>query len=54
MTETQARRYGGQSAAERDEGRRTRLREAALELFGTQGYASVSLGEARRDALQVP
>lgn len=40
---TEARRYGGQSAAERDDGRRTRLREAALELFGTQGYASVSI-----------
>jgi len=43
MTETEARRYGGQSAAERDEARRTRLREAALELFGSQGYASVSI-----------
>jgi AcrR family transcriptional regulator len=40
---TEARRYGGQSAAERDEGRRTRLRETALELYGTQGYASVSI-----------
>ncbi|WP_188111341.1 TetR/AcrR family transcriptional regulator [Nocardioides antri] len=40
---TEARRYGGQSAAERDDARRTRLREAALELFGTQGYAGVSI-----------
>ena len=40
---TEARRYGGQSAAERDQGRRTRLREAALELYGSQGYASVSI-----------
>jgi AcrR family transcriptional regulator len=40
---TEPRRYGGQSAAERDDGRRTRLREAALELYGTQGYASVSI-----------
>ena len=40
---TEARRYGGQSAAERDDGRRTRLRDAALELYGSQGYASVSI-----------
>lgn len=40
---TEARRYGGQSATERDEGRRTRLRETALELYGSQGYASVSI-----------
>ena len=40
---TEARRYGGQSAAARDAGRRTRLREAALELYGSQGYASVSI-----------
>lgn len=40
---TEPRRYGGQSAAERDLGRRTRLREAALELFGTLGYSGVSI-----------
>lgn len=40
---TEARRYGGQSAAERDDDRRARLREAALELYGSQGYTSVSI-----------
>ena len=37
----EARRYGGQSAGERDRERLMRLRAAAMELFGTQGYAAV-------------
>jgi AcrR family transcriptional regulator len=39
----EARRYGGQSADERDRERLTRLRAAALQLFGTEGYAAVSV-----------
>jgi AcrR family transcriptional regulator len=39
----EARRYGGQSADERDRERLARLRAAALELFGTEGYAAVSV-----------
>lgn len=35
--------YGGRSAAERDQERRARLHEAALSLFGSKGYASVSV-----------
>lgn len=41
MTEAERRQYGGQSAQERDEERRRRLRAAALRLFGTEGYAAV-------------
>ena len=37
----EARRYGGQSAGERDQERLMRLRAAAMELFGTTGYAAV-------------
>ena len=37
----EARRYGGQSAGERDRERLMRLRAAAMELFGTRGYAAV-------------
>jgi len=37
----EARRYGGQSADERDQERLSRLRAAALELFGIEGYAAV-------------
>ena len=39
----EARRYGGQSADERDRERLTRLRASAMELFGTEGYAAVSV-----------
>lgn len=39
----EARRYGGQSAGERDRERLTRLRAAAMELYGTDGYAAVSV-----------
>ncbi|HJR89106.1 MAG TPA: TetR/AcrR family transcriptional regulator [Aeromicrobium sp.] len=39
----QARRYGGQSADERDHERLTRLRAAAIELFGAEGYAAASV-----------
>lgn len=39
----EARRYGGQSAGERDQERLTRLRAAAMELYGSDGYASVSV-----------
>ncbi|HTK76325.1 MAG TPA: TetR/AcrR family transcriptional regulator [Gemmataceae bacterium] len=35
------RRYAGRSAEERDAERRSRLRETALHLFGTEGYAAV-------------
>lgn len=38
-----ARRYAGQSAAERDARRRERLLAAGLELFGTVGYAATSV-----------
>ncbi|MFL6089530.1 MAG: TetR/AcrR family transcriptional regulator [Aeromicrobium sp.] len=38
---TEHRRYGGQSAQERDDERRQKLRETALNLFGTEGYAAV-------------
>jgi AcrR family transcriptional regulator len=37
----QARRYAGQSADERDRERLARLRAAAMELFGTDGYTAV-------------
>lgn len=43
MENTTARRYGGQSAEERDHGRLLRLRAAALDLFGTQGYQATSI-----------
>jgi AcrR family transcriptional regulator len=39
----EARRYAGQSADERDRERLDRLRAAAVELFGTQGYAAVTV-----------
>lgn len=35
--------YGGRSAAERDADRRRRLLDAALEVFGTEGYAATSI-----------
>ncbi|WP_424186224.1 TetR/AcrR family transcriptional regulator [Actinokineospora sp. G85] len=38
-----ARRYGGREANERQDERRARLVDAALDLFGTQGYASSSV-----------
>jgi AcrR family transcriptional regulator len=41
MVPKEARRYAGQSAGERDQERLTRLRAAAMELFGTEGYAAV-------------
>lgn len=41
MVPKEARRYGGQSADERDRERLVRLRAAAMELFGTEGYAAV-------------
>lgn len=37
------RRYGGKTAQERDDDRRRRLLDAALELFGTQGYAATTI-----------
>ncbi|CAA9309603.1 MAG: hypothetical protein AVDCRST_MAG16-59 [uncultured Frankineae bacterium] len=39
----QGRRWRGQSPQERREGRRRRLLDAGLELFGTTGYAATSL-----------
>ncbi len=42
-TQTAGRRYGGRDAAQRQQERRTRLVQAGLDLFGTAGYASVSV-----------
>jgi AcrR family transcriptional regulator len=42
-TETAGRRYRGRDAAQRQQERRTRLIQAALNLFGTAGYAPVSV-----------
>lgn len=42
-TETAGRRYRGRDAAQRQQERRVRLIQAGLELFGTVGYASVSV-----------
>lgn len=42
---TSGRRYGDRTAEERHAGRRQRLLDAALELFGTRGYADVSINE---------
>ena len=41
--QTAGRRYGGREAAQRQQERRTRLIQAGLDLFGTSGYASVSV-----------
>jgi AcrR family transcriptional regulator len=43
MSETSARRYSGRSVDEWKAARRVRLLEAALELFGTGGYATTSV-----------
>jgi AcrR family transcriptional regulator len=45
-----ARRYRGVTAAERSAGRRERLLDAGLELFGTRGYASTSIAELSKAA----
>jgi AcrR family transcriptional regulator len=45
-----ARRYRGVTAAERSAGRRERLLDAGLELFGTNGYATASIAELSRVA----
>jgi AcrR family transcriptional regulator len=42
---TSGRRYGDQSAEERHDGRRARLVETALDLFGTAGYHETSIGQ---------
>src|ERR1044072_3269200 len=42
-TQTAGRRYGGREAAQRQQERRTRLIQAGLDLFGTSGYAAVSV-----------
>lgn len=42
-TETAGRRYRGRDAAQRQQERRIRLIQAGLDLFGTVGYASVSI-----------
>ncbi|MEB3370033.1 TetR/AcrR family transcriptional regulator [Saccharopolyspora mangrovi] len=42
-TGTAGRRYRGRDAAQRRQERRTRLVQAGLDLFGTVGYASVSV-----------
>ena len=41
---TSGRRYGAQSADERHAARRARLLEAALDAFGTVGYAETAIG----------
>jgi AcrR family transcriptional regulator len=43
MSETSARRYSGRSVEEWKAARRERLLEAALELFGTDGYTATSV-----------
>ncbi len=44
MTEiTSERRYGGKTATERREERRQQLLDAGLELFGTDGFAAVTI-----------
>lgn len=43
MTTTGGRRYGGAEAAQRRERRRTDLVAAGLDLFGTEGFANVSV-----------
>lgn len=43
MTQAVARRYSGQSAAERSAARRERLLRAAHELIGTQGFPATSV-----------
>jgi AcrR family transcriptional regulator len=40
---TGERRYGGKTGTERRDERRERLLDAGLELFGTQGFASVTI-----------
>jgi AcrR family transcriptional regulator len=40
---TSERRYGGKTAAERREERRQQLLDAGLELFGTEGFAAVTI-----------
>jgi AcrR family transcriptional regulator len=40
---TGERRYGGKTATERREERREQLLDAGLELFGTQGFANVTI-----------
>jgi AcrR family transcriptional regulator len=40
---TGERRYGGKTGTERREERRQRLLDAGLELFGTQGFAAVTI-----------
>lgn len=41
--DTGGRSYGGRSAAERDAERREKLRAAALQVIGTQGYAAATV-----------
>jgi AcrR family transcriptional regulator len=47
---TTGRRYGERTAAERHASRRARLVEAALDAFGTRGYAETSIGELCAEA----
>src|SRR5690348_10370050 len=44
------RTYGGVSAAERIAGRRARLLDAGLELFGTQGFSATGVKDVCRAA----
>src|SRR3954463_3703627 len=47
---TPVRRYGGVSASDRVATRRSRLLDAALELYGTQGYLATGVKDVCREA----
>lgn len=50
QTKKEGRRYAGLAPAERDRKRREAVLAAALELFGTQGYAATSVKRICREA----
>lgn len=50
----QRRAYGGKAAGEREEERRARLLQAAVDLFGTQGYAATTLQQICASARVAP
>ena len=47
---TQQRTYGGQAVADRARQRRERFLDAAVELFGTHGYAATSVPQVCKAA----
>ena len=53
-TATTGRRYGGQAADERRAERRRRLLDAAVELFGTRGYAATTIEALYSEARLAP